>query len=324
MRKYKNILITGADGFIGLNFVKHMLANKKEFGFDKLVAIDNLSMGSTGELWKIEDEKLDSYILDINHTEIEHIMFEQHDIDCVVHFAAESHVDRSIEDPLAFIRTNVLGTANLLNAAKNYWQDKPNTLFHHISTDEVFGEATDHPFVETDIYNPRSPYSASKASSDHLVRSFHETYGLNITISNCGNNYGPYQNNEKLIPKIIENALCGKSIPVYGDGKQKRNWLYVEDHCIAITTIIFNAKIGETFLIGSENTTENLYIITSILNKLNSSEDLIEFVEDRLGHDVIYDICSDKIQKDLHWYPQTRLDDGLARTIKHYKNKLRK
>ena len=320
IRKYKNVLVTGGDGFIGLNYVEMLLDKKEELGIENIVVLDNQVAGSNKKIRNMSGI-IPYYGSITDFNEVDRI-FKKYNIDCVVHFAAESHVDRSIEDPLLFIRTNVLGTGVLLTAARDNWKDNENTLFHHVSTDEVFGEAVESKFSETDVYNPRSPYSASKASSDHLVRSFHYTYGLNITISNCGNNYGPYQDTEKLIPKVIENALNDKPIPVYGDGTNMRNWLYVKDHCSAIINIVKLGKIGHTYLVGSDTTLQNIYIIRTILEKLNKSEDLIEFVEDRLGHDAVYDIDSSKIRKELKWKVVTSFEENLDNTIEFYKQKI--
>jgi dTDP-glucose 4,6-dehydratase len=237
--------------------------------------------------------------------------------DAVVHFAAESHVDRSILGPEAFVRTNILGTFTLLEAAR-----KDNKRLHHVSTDEVFGSlAPDAPaFSETTPYDPRSPYSASKASSDHLVRSYAHTYGLPVTISNCSNNYGPYHFPEKLIPLAITNLLEGKSVPVYGDGGQVRDWLYVEDHCRAIDLILRQGKIGETYCVGGNGEKENLWIVKKLLALLGKDESMIEYVKDRPGHDRRYAINFDKIKSELGWQPTVTLEEGLAKTVEWFKS----
>ncbi len=257
-----------------------------------------------------------------------------HKIDTIVHFAAETHVDRSILGPAQFIQTNIIGTFTLLDAARKYWLEEKaipleNARFHHISTDEVFGSLspTDPPFSEKTPYDPRSPYSASKASSDHLVRAYFHTYGLPVTISNCTNNYGPYQFPEKVIPLMITNALSGKPLPIYGDGQQVRDWLYVQDHCDAILRIITRGKPGETYAVGGDNQPPNLTLvkqICSILDELfpesvnTPHEKLIQFVADRPGHDRRYDMDISKIHDELGWQPKESLGSGLTRTVQWY------
>ena len=327
MRKFKNILVTGADGFIGWNFVNQLIDRQEELGFEKIITLDNQSVGSTNNLMLADissDPKykcIANYDYDIcNQEDVEHI-FKNWDIHCVVHFAAESHVDRSIEDPNGFIKTNVLGTTNLLNICRKYWKGCQSRLFHHVSTDEVFGEANGSKFKEKSMYNPRSPYSASKAASDHIVRSFFHTYGLNITISNCGNNYGPWQHKEKLIPKAIDCLDKDQKVPIYGDGKQVRNWIYVTDHCDAVIEIIYNGAIGETYLVGTTDAKENTEVIKTLITEMDKSFDLMSFVKDRPGHDQIYDIDSSKIRKELKWKPKVTFNEGIQLTINHYLNK---
>lgn len=236
--------------------------------------------------------------------------------DAIVHFAAESHVDRSILGPEAFVRTNILGTFTLLEAAR-----KHNTRFHHVSTDEVFGSLSPDAaaFYEATPYDPRSPYSASKAGSDHLVRAYYHTYGLPVTISNCSNNYGPYHFPEKLIPLAITNLLEGKNVPVYGDGVQVRDWLYVEDHAKAITLILAKGKIGETYCIGGDGERENIWIVKELLKLLDKDESRIEYVKDRPGHDRRYAINFSKIKTELGWQPSVSLEEGLAKTVEWFK-----
>jgi dTDP-glucose 4,6-dehydratase len=257
-----------------------------------------------------------------------------HEINVIVHFAAESHVDRSLQGPSAFIQTNIVGTFSLLEAARKVWQQKgllnsENIRFHHVSTDEVFGTlAPDEPaFQETTPYAPNSPYAASKASSDHLVRSYFHSFGLPVTISNCSNNYGPYQFPEKLIPVVILNALMTKPLPIYGDGMQIRDWLYVEDHCEAIWKVIEKGRVGESYNIGGDNQPANIEIVRSIchiLDELNPSqkgeayEQLITFVKDRPGHDRRYAMNTDKIRSELNWEPKHQLTEGLRKTVQWY------
>jgi dTDP-glucose 4,6-dehydratase len=244
------------------------------------------------------------------------------DIDIIVHFAAESHVDRSILGPEDFVKTNILGTHNLLEAAKSACRRNGNIRFHHISTDEVFGSLgpNDAPFNESTPYNPRSPYSASKAASDHLVRAYHHTYGLPITISNCSNNYGPYQFPEKIIPLFITNLIEGKKIPLYGDGMNIRDWLHAEDHCEAIDLILQKGKIGETYCIGGNSEKTNRDITLKILELMNKTAGDIEFIKDRAGHDRRYAIDYSKIKNELGWEPKISFEDGLHETIEWYKN----
>lgn len=328
-----NALVTGGAGFIGTNFV-HFLHDK-----DPEIHIVNLDLLTyAGNLENLKDiENHDNYTFihgDIRDSTTVIQIFTEFNIDTVVHFAAESHVDRSILSPSAFIETNIFGTFTLLEAARGFWGDNfSGKRFHHVSTDEVFGslEPQDPPFTENTPYNPRSPYSASKASSDHLVRSYYHTYNLPITITNCTNNYGPYQYPEKLIPVIIFNCLQGNTIPVYGDGKQIRDWLYVSDHCEAIHQVLINGLVGETYLIGGKNQPTNIEIIRKICKILDAQlpdspylphESLITFVPDRPGHDRRYAMDISKIIGELDWEPKETLDSGLSKTIEWYLNNL--
>tara|TARA_B100000989_G_scaffold103607_1_gene75850 strand:- start:606 stop:1643 length:1038 start_codon:yes stop_codon:yes gene_type:complete len=334
--KHKNFLVTGGMGFIGSNFIRHILRYPKII----VVNVDNLSHGSCVEnLSDLESNGRYIFINKCIKSENFEEIFRKFDIDCLVHFAAESHVDRSIEGPDDFINTNIFGTFNLLNAALKFQKYKKNFHFHHVSTDEVFGSLTDkcEPFNEDNQYKPNSPYSASKAASDHLVRAWHKTYRLNTTTSNCSNNYGPYQFPEKLIPLIIFNALKGKKIPIYGNGANIRDWLYVEDHCDGILKIINNGDLGETYNIGGNNEKDNITIINKVCEILESIAplskpspltgktlniktyfELKSFVEDRKGHDFRYSISSKKITEELNWYPQVDFENGMLKTIKWY------
>ena len=246
-------------------------------------------------------------------------LFEKYNINGVIHFAAESHVDNSIKTPFIFTQTNVMGTHSLLEVAKQVWGEGSLNKFVHISTDEVYGTLGEKGyFTEESPIRPNSPYSASKASSDLIARAYFETYNMNVSITNCSNNYGPYQHNEKLIPHMIKLALENKKLPVYGDGKNIRDWLYVEDHCEAIDLVFHNGRAGERYNVGGHNEKRNIEIIKLILKHLNESEDLIEFVEDRKGHDYRYAIDPTKIKKELGWYPKTKFEDGIVKTIDWY------
>jgi dTDP-glucose 4,6-dehydratase len=324
----KNMLVTGGCGFIGANFVRYLLEESDFIG--RIVNVDKLTYaGNPENLADIEKEYNDRYVFikadicdRIRMVEI----FEHYEIDSVCHFAAESHVDRSIVKPDAFIQTNIVGTFNLLESARIHRNRV--ILFHHISTDEVYGSlGREGHFKETTPYKPNSPYSASKAASDHLVRAYYKTYGLPMTISNCSNNYGPYQFPEKLIPLIILNALEGKSLPVYGDGRNVRDWLYVKDHCIAIWTIMKNGTAGETYNVGGNSELENIKLvemICDILDEKNPSSDgrcrrdLITFVKDRPGHDLRYAIDFSKLNENLNWRPKQSLETGIRDTIQWY------
>ncbi|MBW2620189.1 MAG: dTDP-glucose 4,6-dehydratase, partial [Deltaproteobacteria bacterium] len=324
----KNMLVTGGCGFIGANFVRYLLKESDFTG--RVVNVDKLTYaGNPENLADIEKKYKDRYIFikaDICDGKKMAEIFENYRIDSVCHFAAESHVDRSIVEPDAFIQTNIIGTFNLLESARNHL--KRMILFHHISTDEVYGSlGREGHFKETTPYKPNSPYSASKASSDHLVRAYYKTYGLPMTISNCSNNYGPYQFPEKLIPLIILNALEGKSLPVYGDGRNVRDWLYVKDHCTAIWTIMKNGTSGETYNVGGDSEMENIRFVEMICDILDEKEklsdgrsrrDLITFVKDRPGHDLRYAIDFSKLNKELNWSPESSLETGIHDTIQWY------
>ena len=338
MTANKTIIITGGAGFIGSELIRYLLSSSQH----KIINIDKLTYsGNLESLVSIKDNK--NYFfeqIDIcNEQEIERV-FEENKPDLVIHLAAESHVDRSIDGPMEFIRTNIIGTYNLLEQSKKYWEllkepFKERFRFLHVSTDEVYGdlENKDGYFLESSSYNPSSPYSASKASSDHLVRAWHRTYKLPILITNCSNNYGPYQFPEKLIPHIILNALKGNNLPVYGDGKQVRDWLYVNDHVRALMTVANSGKVGETYNIGGNNVVENIEVIIKIcdildtlipekLNGLNSFSELITHVEDRPGHDKRYAIDSTKIKNILGWKPLETFNSGLQKTVEWYLNNL--
>ncbi|MGA9398185.1 MAG: dTDP-glucose 4,6-dehydratase [Anaerolineaceae bacterium] len=331
----KNILVTGGAGFIGSNFIRYLL------GINPEVQIINLDLLTyAGSVENLKDlPGAERYVFvkgDISDRALVDGILRHHQIDTIVHFAAETHVDRSILGPAQFIHTNIIGTFTLLEAARQYWLDEKiisldTTRFHHVSTDEVFGSlsSTDPPFSEMTPYDPRSPYSASKASSDHLVRAYHHTYGLPITLSNCTNNYGPYQYPEKLIPLMITNAMTGKPLPVYGDGQQVRDWLYVEDHCEAIHRILTGGKSGETYTIGGDNQPTNLTLINQICAILDEKfpdsphaphAQLIKYVADRPGHDRRYDMDINKIKREFGWQPRESLATGLTRTIDWYVN----
>lgn len=307
------LLITGGAGFIGSNFVHYILNTYPEY---EVVTLDDLTYAGNLENLKSAESNPKHRFVKGSITDASLVDGLVAECDIVVHFAAESHVDRSIMDPGAFVVTNVHGTFVLLEAARKY-----NKRFHHVSTDEVFGALgkDDAPFDESTPYDPRSPYSASKAASDHLVRAYFHTYGLPVTISNCSNNYGPYHFPEKLIPLALTNLLEGKSVPVYGDGLQVRDWLYVEDHCRAIDLIIHQGKIGETYCIGGNAETENIVIVKKLLELLGKDESSIEYVKDRAGHDRRYAINFTKIKTELGWEPSVTLEVGLAQTVAWFK-----
>lgn len=310
------LLITGGAGFIGSNFIHYIHKTYKE---DHIVNMDALTYaGNSLNIKELEQSERYKFIhADICDKEAVFAAVED-GIDAIVHFAAESHVDRSIVDPSAFIRTNVLGTQVLLDAAREY-----NVRFHHVSTDEVYGTlALDDPaFFEETPYDPRSPYAASKAASDHIVRSYYHTYGLDLTISNCSNNYGPYQFPEKLIPLTISNILEGKEIPIYGDGKQRRDWIHVEDHVRGVDMVLRNGTIGETYCLGGNAEVENITIVRKLLALLGKTdESLITYVTDRLGHDRRYAMNITKAKTELGFEPTYTLDKGLAETVAWYTN----
>jgi dTDP-glucose 4,6-dehydratase len=325
----KSILITGGAGFIGSNFVRYLLGNNPEV---RIVTLDLLTYaGKLENLANLPDPSRHTFIQgDICDRELVEKILSEHQIDTIVHFAAESHVDRSILGPMPFIQTNIVGTFVLLDAAKNAWKNQPGPFrFHHISTDEVFGalEPGDPAFEETTPYDPHSPYSASKASSDHLVRAYATTYGLPVTISNCSNNYGPYQFPEKLIPLMILNGITGKPLPIYGKGAQIRDWLHVEDHCAAIYQVLKKGKTGETYCIGGDNQPTNLEVVLMICEILDEKlpkkdgsahKDQIKYVTDRPGHDFRYDINTAKIEQELGWKPSHSLRKGREETVDWY------
>lgn len=325
----KNILVTGGAGFIGSNFVRRLLQKRTDVHVTTLDALTYA--GSLENLANLNGAERHTFVKgDICDNRLVTDLLRQSRIDMIVHFAAESHVDRSILGPSPFIQTNIVGTFNLLESARLVWSETggfEERRFHHVSTDEVFGSLgpADPPFRETTPYDARSPYSASKAGSDHLVRAYFHTYGLPITIANCSNNYGPYQFPEKLIPLIILNALRGAPLPIYGDGQQIRDWLYVEDHCDAIDLILEKGRIGETYNIGGENQPTNLEVarrICQILDQLHPPgsphEDLITRVPDRPGHDRRYAMDTARIKSELGWRPLHTLDAGLSLTVEWY------
>lgn len=339
-----NILITGAAGFIGSNFVQYFLDQHPDY---HLVVLDKLTYA--GNLHNLDPiiDKITFIQGDICDIDLVTKIFQEHKIDGVIHFAAESHVDNSIKHPLIFTQTNVLGTHTLLEVAKRNWGEGSKNKFVHISTDEVFGtlpqlpdnltledldyktkmqnfaklpEAERHKyyFYEDRQIAPNSPYSASKAGSDMIARAYHETFKLNINITNCSNNYGPYQHHEKLIPHTIKLALANRKVPVYGTGENIRDWLYVEDHCKAIDLVFHTAPAGERYCIGGHNEMQNLDIVKLILKHLQKPTDLIEFVTDRKGHDLRYAIDPTKISTELGWYPETNFSRGIIQTIDWY------
>lgn len=313
MSKY---LVTGGAGFIGSHFIKHVLSNSLDstvINFDYLTYAGNLET-----LRDIEQDPRYTFVKgDVSDRNV--VFDTVKDVDVVVHFAAESHVDRSILDPSEFVRTNVLGTQTLLDAVREYGK-----RFHHISTDEVFGALgpNDPPFTEETPYAPRSPYAASKAASDHLVRAYQTTYGIEATISNCSNNYGSYMFPEKIIPLFITNLLEGKKVPVYGDGLQVRDWIYVEDHCRGIAAVLEKGKIGETYLFGGDGEITNIELTKKILTLLAKDESCIEHVKDRPGHDRRYAVDYTKATTELGWKPEVSFDEGLRRVVEWYKENL--
>lgn len=327
MSKIKSILITGGAGFIGSHLVRKLI---KDYPNYKIVNLDSLTYASNFK--NLENYKsITNYKFikgDIRKLDFLQELFKSNNFDIVVHLAAESHVDNSIKNPFQFISTNILGTHNLLEIARDHWgKNKKDKLFYHISTDEVFGSLADGgKFSEDSHYDPRSPYSASKAASDHLVRAYYHTYDLPVVISNCSNNYGPAQHYEKLIPLMIQNIVNKKSLPVYGDGKNIRDWLYVEDHVEAIDLILHKGKIGETYLIGGENEKRNIDLVFKLIKLTDSvlgrpegfSKKLIHFMPDRPGHDYRYAIDNSKIKEELGWKPKTPFELGLDKTVRYY------
>ncbi len=322
-----NILITGGAGFIGSHLVRHFVKNYPQY---QIINLDLLTYaGNLTNLRDVEGAANYTFVkADIQDMEAMLHIFKKHQVEGVLHCAAESHVDRSITDPLSFLKTNVLGTATLLQVAKTQWEGAMDgKIFYHISTDEVYGSLEDEGyFLEDTAYDPRSPYSASKASSDHFVRAYYHTYGLPVKLSNCSNNYGPYQFPEKLIPLFINNILHKKSLPVYGKGINVRDWLYVEDHVRAIDTIFHKGTIGETYNIGGHNEWRNIDLIRKLCELMDqklerpvgSSEQLLTYVTDRAGHDFRYAIDAGKIEKELGWTPNLQFAEGLSKTIDWY------
>jgi len=338
MFKNQTVLVTGCAGFIGSNFVPYFIEKYLDYN---IVNLDLLTYaGDLKNLSEVENNSRYKFIKgDICNRELVEFIFNEYDIRGVIHFAAESHVDNSIKNPGVFIETNVNGTFTLLDVAKNYWMEKPftykdeykNCRFHHISTDEVYGTLNETDlFTEETPYAPNSPYSASKASSDMIVRSYQETYGLNTVITNCSNNYGPKQHDEKLIPTIIRKALAGEAIPIYGDGKNIRDWLYVLDHCKGIDLVYHTGKEANVYNIGGRNERTNLQIVDRITSLLDekvpakerigkeSYKELITFVEDRAGHDRRYAIDATKIENELGWKANENFDTGIVKTIDWY------
>lgn len=322
----KKILVTGGAGFIGSNLVHYFV---KKYPHYEVFNLDALTYaGNLENLKEVESASNYHFIKqDINEVTGVEELFEKHQFTDVIHLAAESHVDRSITDPAAFLRTNIFGTFNLLNAAKKCWGSESGHLFYHVSTDEVYGSLGEEGyFLETTPYDPRSPYSASKASSDHIVRSFFHTYDLPIMISNCSNNYGPFQFPEKLIPLIINNIQHRKELPVYGDGKNIRDWLWVGDHVEAIDVAFHKGGVGETYNIGGHNEKQNIELVTLLCdlmdealgNPSKSSRALITYVKDRAGHDRRYAIDPTKIKNDLGWEPKVYFEEGIRKTIDWY------
>lgn len=336
----KNILVTGGCGFIGGNFIHHILEQKNDD--ITIVNLDNLTYAASPEnLAPFESNPNYHFVRgSISNSELVSFVFEKYNINHVVHFAAESHVDNSIKGPKIFFETNILGTFNLLQTAFHHWMNKPfdikenhkSSRFLHVSTDEVYGTlGKEGLFTEDTPYAPNSPYSASKASSDFVVRSFFHTYGLPVVTTNCSNNYGPFQHNEKLIPTIIRNAIQGSPIPIYGKGENIRDWLFVRDHCDGIYTVLKKGRLGECYNIGGESEKNNLEIVNAICEKLDnliprnvSYKNQITFVEDRFGHDFRYAIDISKINKELKWKPSENFESGIEKTIDWYLKKYQK
>ena len=331
--KKQIILVTGGAGFIGSNFIPYFLNKYSKY---HVINLDALTYaGNSSNLYEIQSSESYTFIKgDITDDRFIMNLFNEYDIEHIIHFAAESHVDNSIKNPMVFVEANIIGTLNLLEAARKHWMNKPfvkkqgytNSRFHHISTDEVYGTlGSKGYFTETTSYAPNSPYSASKASSDMLVRSYFHTYGMDVVTTNCSNNYGPKQHDEKLIPTLICNALKGEILPVYGDGKNIRDWLYVEDHCKAIDLVFHEGTAGETYLVGGNNertTLEIAYTICDYLDEIIPTEEsyseLIQFVQDRPGHDFRYAIDATKIASELGWKAEETFETGIKKTIEWY------
>jgi len=325
----RSLLVTGGAGFIGCNYLRTALEADPEL---RLVNLDALTYaGHPASQRAVSKAFANRYSFiegDVRDAELMHGLFGKHNIDTVVHFAAESHVDRSIDGPLDFIDTNIRGTANLLEAARSHWRERDDVRFHHISTDEVFGSlGEDGFFTEDTPYDPSSPYSASKAASDHLVRAWHRTYGLPVTISNCSNNYGPYQFPETLIPLIIANTVANRSLPVYGDGSNVRDWLFVTDHCSAIDLIVRRGETGRTYNVGGHNEKTNLEVVHAICDLVDelvpradgsSRRNLVTFVADRPGHDQRYAIDASRMENELGWKPDHNFEGGVQTTVEWY------
>lgn len=334
----KSILITGGAGFIGSNFVGYFARKYPDY---HIVNLDRLTYaGSMDNLKECEGMPTHTFVKgDICDEALVDRLFSQHNIQGVIHFAAESHVDNSIKSPKAFIETNIVGTFNLIETARKHWMLAPHQVrsgyedarFHHISTDEVYGTLGETGyFTEETPYAPNSPYSASKAASDHIVRAYHHTYGMNITTSNCSNNYGPRQHAEKLIPTVIRKCLAGEPIPVYGTGSNIRDWLYVLDHCNAVDLIFHKGRSGETYNVGGRNEKSNLEIVRAVCRQLDEKkprrdsrkyEDLISFVKDRPGHDFRYAINADKLERELGWKPEENFETGIIKTVSWFLGK---
>jgi dTDP-glucose 4,6-dehydratase len=327
MNKFKSILITGGAGFIGSHLVRRMVTN---YPGTQIVNLDALTYAANIALLNdCNDQENYNFVHeDINNFNRLKSLFKKYDFDAVIHLAAESHVDNSIKNPFTFAQTNIQGTLNLLEAARQHWgNNKKQQRFYHISTDEVFGSlGSDGYFTETTAYDPRSPYSASKAASDHLVRAYFHTYGLPVVLSNCSNNYGPGQHPEKLIPLMIKNIIAQKPLPVYGKGENIRDWLYVEDHAQAIDLILHQGSLGETYAIGGNNEQKNIELVHFLIDVVDEklkrpkgdSLSLIEFVTDRLGHDYRYAIDTAKIESKLGWKSSTTFEEGINKTVEFY------